>query len=153
MPGTGLPVETFALDQRFGEASRLAGGRDYSWANSPGGWLLFVSLCVAFLVLKYAVNRFFAKRQATQLDTLMTESAEFVARWPRERLTYAPHTELMAEAERSRRVISLLQRRANARNADKQSINNQMTAANYWLATVHAAMNVAAEREHRPSAG
>jgi hypothetical protein len=104
-------------------------------------------------VLKYAVNRFLAKRQATQLDTLMTESAEFVARWPRERLTYAPHTELMAEAERSRRVISLLERRANARNADKHSINNQMTAANYWLATVRAAMNVAAEREHRPSAG
>ena len=131
----------------------LASGRDYSWANSPGGWLLFASLCVALLVLRFTISRFIAKRQATQLNTLMRESAEFAARWPAERLTYAPHAELMAEADRSRKVVSLLQRRANARNVDKQAINNQMTAINHWLATVHAAINVAAEREHPRSAG
>jgi hypothetical protein len=48
MPGKGLPVETFALDQRFGDASRLAGGRDYSWAILPGAGFFSSAFALLF---------------------------------------------------------------------------------------------------------
>jgi hypothetical protein len=131
----------------------LAGGRDYSWANSPGGWLLFISLCVAVLVLKYLVDRFLARRRATELDVLTAQSTAFAAQWPEQRLSYVPLTELRAEADRCRRIISLLQRRAAAHKRERAHIDDQVTAVQYWLGAVYQATNTATERERRPGTG
>lgn len=110
-------------------------------------WIIFVGLCIALIVSRYAINRFFTNRHAARLDILMRESATFVGRWPRERLPYAPRADLAAEADRCTQIVSLMQTLRAAKKADRNCFDSQIAAFQGWLATVHATANVATEKE------
>jgi hypothetical protein len=115
---------------------------------SPTAWIIFVGLCVALVASKYAINRFFTNRHSARLDILTRESAAFVARWPPERLGYAPRGDLAAEADRCTQIVSLMRKLRTAKKADSKYFDSQIAAFQGWLATVDAAANTAATREH-----
>jgi hypothetical protein len=124
------------------------------WPHTPAGWLLLGILTLAWVllipVLRKAIQRRAAfKHQDAELGMLMQESARFCARWPRQRLSSAPLTELMSEANRSERVVQLLKQRGANTQSDNGYITSQIAAAQGWLMTVYGAMDSAAERENR----
>jgi hypothetical protein len=60
----------------------------------------------------------------------------------------ASRADLAAEADRCTQIVSLSQKLRVAKKADRNSFDSQIAAFQGWLATVHAAANVA-EKEPR----
>jgi hypothetical protein len=120
-------------------------------------WVIYGILALLFAgciaVLWRAFYRFILRRWDSEQAKLTRDSAAFCARWPRERLSYAPLVELETEAKRCRRIIRIQQLRNVYlyQNGHRQIISH-IAALQGWLATVHGAMNVAAEREQGPRA-
>jgi hypothetical protein len=116
-----------------------------------GGLGTFLAACIA--LLWYAFYRSVLKRWDSEQEQLTRDSLAFSGRWPRERLSYAPLVELEAEAKRCRRIIRIQQLRNVYlyQNGHRQIISH-IAALQGWLATVHGAMNVAADREQGPKA-
>jgi hypothetical protein len=118
-------------------------------------WVIYGLLALLFATciasLWHTFYRFIVKRWDSEQEQLTRASAVFCARWPPERLSYAPFVELEAEAKRCRRIIRIQQLRNVYlyRNGHRQIISH-IAALQAWLATVHGPMNVAAEREQRP---
>ena len=46
--------------------------------STTTAWIIFIGLCIALIVSRYAINRFFTNRHAARLDILMRESATFL---------------------------------------------------------------------------
>jgi hypothetical protein len=115
-------------------------------------WVIYGILALLFTgcvgLLWRAFYRFILKRWDSEQAQLTRDSAAFCARWPPERLSYAPLAELEAEAKRCRRIIRIQQLRNVYlyRNGHRQIISH-IAALQAWLATVHGAMNVAAGRQ------
>jgi hypothetical protein len=116
-----------------------------------GGLGLFLGTCIA--LSWRAFYRSVLRRWDSEQAQLTRDSAAFCARWPPERLSYAPLAELEAEAKRCRRIIRIQQLRNVYlyRNGHCQIISH-IAALQAWLTTVRGAMNVAAEREQWPRA-
>ena len=142
----------------FGEviavvSQRLGGGRGLPLSGwSPGehshaGWLAtsvsFVAVFVLGAGIAYASRRFLRKRTA-ELDVLMHQSAAFYRRWPEPELGRAPRSEIVAEANRSQRIIELLQQRAAACAADSEFLHGPIAGVQAWIALLHRTIVVPA---------
>ena len=118
-------------------------------------WVLYGLLAILFAtcvaLLWHTFYRFIVKRWDSEQEQLTRDSVAFCTRWPPERLSYAPLVELEAEAKRCRRIIRIQQlRNVYLYQNGHRQINSHIVALQAWLATVHGAMRVAAEREQWP---
>lgn len=147
------------VTERLGEARGLP-WIDWTWApgettfsatrhgqlpHSASGWLL---TCISFVTvfalgagLAYAARRLLTKRSA-ELDVLMNQSAAFYSRWPEQQLSAAPRSEMMAEADRSQRIVDLLQRRAVTSKADSRYLQGPIAGVKAWITLLHKTMGV-----------
>jgi len=129
---------------------RMLGQIDPHWLavgsyvpTSPTTWLVFIALFTALVALRYGFSKLSIKRQAAKLDRLVKDSAAFSVSWPRERLPYAPHDNLAAEANRCQRIISLMRQLRAAKKSDSDYFDSQISVVEGWLTSVHAALNTA----------
>lgn len=119
--------------------------------STPEEWLGLLA-AIGVMIATYVLVQFWAGRSVSkELDALearfVTESAQFRTRWPAQLLWQAPYVELEAEAERSWRMIFVLeQRRDLARRGRGGDFDNQIAAARSWITAVVTAMNVVASR-------
>lgn len=121
--------------------------------STPEEWLGLLA-AIGVMIATYVLVQVWAGRSAAkELDALearfVAESAQFKSRWPAQLLWQAPYLELEAEAERSWRVVFVLEqrrdlsRRGRGRGGD---IDTQIAAVRSWITTVINAMNNAASR-------
>ncbi|CDP85918.1 MULTISPECIES: hypothetical protein [Mycolicibacterium] len=114
-------------------------------------WLGLLA-AIGVMIATYVLVQVWAGRSAAkELDALearfVAESAQFKSRWPAQVLWQAPYLELEAEAERSWRVVFVLERRRDlARRGRVGDFDAQIAAVRSWITTVVNAMNNAASR-------
>ena len=135
------------VSQRLGEGRGLPLSGWTPGEHSHGGWLAtcisFVAVFVLGAGIAYASRRFLSKRTA-ELDVLMNQSAAFYRRWPEPELGGAPRSEIMAEADRSQRIIELLQQRAAACAADNEFLHGPIAGVQAWIELLHRTVAVPA---------
>ncbi|MBN3512367.1 hypothetical protein JYB55_26425 [Mycolicibacterium septicum] len=119
--------------------------------STPEEWL-GLSAAIGVMVATYVLVQIWAGRSvAKELDALearlVAESSQFKTRWPAQLLWQAPYAELEAEAERSWRMVFVLeQRRDLARRSRGGDFDTKIAAVRGWITTVVNAMNVVACR-------
>ncbi|WP_193044635.1 hypothetical protein [Mycolicibacterium baixiangningiae] len=129
-----------------------------SWAELLDAWpamVIFVCLLAAASVLAYVFRRSSFNRWDAEETRLRQDTASFIARWPAERLWYAPHAELAAEWRRCDHMINIVRRRSVfARRGGvlmvktgTPGLDQQLAEIQRWQATVHHAMTIAAQRD------
>jgi hypothetical protein len=86
--------------------------------TGPGGvdrWFLTVTSLLALFAVGGAaakLSRQLVRRSTPELIVLLNQSAAFYGRWPEDQHVHAPSVELVAEANRCRRIIELLEHRS-----------------------------------------
>lgn len=114
-------------------------------------WLGLLA-AIGVMVATYVLVQVWAGRSAAkELDALESrfagDSAQFRSRWPAQLLWQAPYAELEAEAERSWRLVFVLERRRNlARRSRSGEFDTRIAAVRSWITTVVNAMNAASSR-------
>lgn len=123
--------------------------------TTKGEWLGLLAACALVGTTFVLVRIWAVRRKSKQLDVqeaqFAADSARFKARWPAQLLRQAPYAELEAEAERSWRVVFIMERRRDtARRRRRAEVDAQIAALRGWITTLVNAMNVVASRGRNP---
>lgn len=119
--------------------------------STPEEWLGLLA-AIGVMVATYVLVQIWAGRSvAKELDALearlAAESSQFRSRWPAQLLWQAPYAELEAEAERSWRMVFVLEQRRDLGHRSRGGdFDAQIAAVRSWITTVVNAMNVVASR-------
>jgi hypothetical protein len=109
------------------EASHSAVGDSYK------EWLLTLASLLVVVAAGRVAGRF-TGRSLPELTVLLNQSAAFYRRWPDDRQATAPASELVAEVDRCRRIIQLLE----AADIDGgPATRGPIDGLNAWIAVLH----------------
>ncbi len=102
-------------------------------------WFLTVtSLLVLFAAGGAAakISRRLLRRSAPELIVLLNQSAAFFSRWPEDRHIHAPSAALVAEENRCRRIVELLEQQA-AGAGNGLAVRGPIDGMQAWIAVLH----------------